>query len=106
MLTMTKSAAEAIREIVTASGVPDDGGVRIELEPVNKDTARLAMSVTDAAEPGDARLEQEGANVFVEESTALMLSEKLLDATVREDGVEFSVIDSGPAASANGQGVR
>lgn len=104
MIAISSSAAEAIKEIVTSSGIPDRGGVRITIEPIDQDTAKLEMELTEAAEPGDAHLEQEGANVFVEESTATMLDGKILDATVRNDGVEFSLIDSPSGLSSNGHG--
>lgn len=102
MLAISSSAAEAIKEIVTSSGMTEEAGVRITIEPVDEETARLGLSLTESAEPGDAHLEQEGANVFVEGTTATMLDGKILDATMHDDGVEFSVIDS-PSPSPNGQ---
>lgn len=104
MLAISSSAAEAIKDIVTTSGVPGKSGVRITIEPIDRDTAKLELELTETAEPGDALLEQEGANVFVEESTAEMLDGKILDATVRGDGFEFSVIDAPSGLSSNGQG--
>lgn len=103
MLAISSSAAEAIKEIVTSSGIPEDGGVRITIEPIDQETARLDLELKEAAEPGDARLEQEGANVFVEQSTAMMLDGKILDASVRGDGVEFSVVDTPSGLSSNGR---
>lgn len=104
MLAITTTAAEAIKDIVDAAGVPQDGGVRIVVEPVDDTTAKLEMTVAEAAEPGDTHLAQEGANLFIEQSTAYMLDGKVLDATVRDDGVEFSVFESPASPSSNGHG--
>ena len=46
------------------------------------------MIPTEAPEPGDAVVEENGARVFLEETAAVTLDEKVLDALVHDDGGE------------------
>ena len=47
---------------------------------------------TEAPQPGDQVLEEAGARVFLEETAAVTLDDKILDALVDENGgVQFSI---------------
>ncbi|MGH2772942.1 MAG: Fe-S cluster assembly protein HesB [Actinomycetota bacterium] len=103
MLAISSSAAQAIKDIVTSSEVAGEGGIRISLEPIDQATAKLDLSLADFPEPGDAALEKEGAKIFLEQTAATVLDGKILDASIEGDKVEFSVVDSQPDPSTNGQ---
>ena len=50
------------------------------------------MVTTEAPQPGDQVLEEDGARVFLEETAAVTLDDKVLDAAVDEGGgVQFSI---------------
>ena len=50
------------------------------------------MIATEAPQPGDQVLEEAGARVFLEETAAETLDDKVLDAQVDENGgVQFSI---------------
>jgi Fe-S cluster assembly iron-binding protein IscA len=47
---------------------------------------------TDAPQPGDQVLEEDGARVFLEETAAVTLDDKILDAQVDDNGgVQFTI---------------
>jgi iron-sulfur cluster assembly protein len=89
MLAITHGAAEAIRQIVTSSPVAEEGGLRISIEPVDTESARLELSVAESPAPGDALVQKEGAKVFVEETAARFLADKVLDARIEDERVAF-----------------
>jgi len=90
MLTMTESAAEAVRTIV--SRVPDvteEGGVRIH--DAGADTG-FELSVARAAEPTDTVVDAGGAHVFLDATAAAALDDSILDADLSQDGsVRFAL---------------
>ena len=90
MLTLTETATTVVKSIV--SKVPDkvDGGLRINSN--SEDGTQLGVEVVGAPTPGDKVLDTDGARVFLEESAAAALDDKVLDATVGENGaVTFSL---------------
>jgi hypothetical protein len=76
----------------------DEGGIGISVEPVDNLSARLELSIAEGPEPGDALVEEGGANVFVEQNAAISLENKLLDATIEGNKV--------PSRSSSGTGRR
>ena len=51
-----------------------------------------ASTVTEAPQPGDQVLEEDGARVFLEETAAETLDDKVLDAQVDDNGgVQFTI---------------
>ena len=57
---------------------------------VNRDVASQAPS--EAPQPGDQVLEEDGARVFLEETAAETLDDKILDAQVDDaGGVQFTI---------------
>jgi Fe-S cluster assembly iron-binding protein IscA len=91
MLALTNNASLAIEGILSADAIPEGAGVRIAPPPgVDVDTAN-EFQVTVAGSPAesDQVIDDAGARVFVDESVAELLDDKLLDANVVEDQVHF-----------------
>jgi iron-sulfur cluster assembly protein len=88
MLTLTENATTVIKTITEGDTTPEGGGLRISQE--NPSSTDLAVTAADAPQPGDQVLEEEGARVFLEETAAQTLDDKILDAQVDPaGGVQF-----------------
>jgi Fe-S cluster assembly iron-binding protein IscA len=94
VLTLTSDAVEAVRTIARASpGVPD-AGLRISPQAQADGQQRgIELSVVESALEGDEVIEDEGVRVFVDSELAPYLDDKVLDASVVGDQVQFSVTD-------------
>lgn len=102
MLVLTHDAAAVIRSIVEAAETSDEGGLRITARAITETEAALELAVADEPEPTDQVVEQEGAHVFLEPGVAQALADKVLDASVEDEGVTFRIEDqSGPSFSPN-----
>ena len=89
MLTLTENASTVVKSIVEQSG-SNEVGLRISQDAV--DSPALHVVPTEAPEAGDQVLEDGGARVFLEETAAVTLDDKILDAQVDEEGgVEFTI---------------
>jgi len=87
MLTMTENAISTIRQLETASDVPDGTGLRIASSPTD---GSLTLSLVVAPAPGDEVIEDAGAMLFLDQAAAAMLDDKTMDASVNSEGrVEF-----------------
>jgi iron-sulfur cluster assembly protein len=93
MLTITPSAATAIKTILDSANVPEDGGIRIAVAQQNGAQARLELSLTEAPLAGDEVLEEDGANVFLDEMAAIALDDKALDAEIEGDEINFGILE-------------
>ena len=93
MLTISPEASHAIRGILDASDVPDGSMFRISPQPTDGAApgASLVVSVIDAPPPDDQIVKGDEVAVSVEPTTAEMLDDKQLDATVVGDQVNFSI---------------
>jgi iron-sulfur cluster assembly protein len=93
VLAITEDAAAAIYSIVASSGLPEGAGLRItqELNTETEGAARtdLRLSLVESAEEGDEVLE--GTQIFLEPEAADFLDNKLLDADVEGEEVNFSL---------------
>lgn len=93
MLAITSTAAEVIDQIVTSSEMPEGAGLRITSEATQDNDGNprtdLRLTLTERPVEGDQVLEE--TPVFVEEETAEMLDDKVLDASVQEDQIQFSL---------------
>lgn len=103
MLTISHGAAEVIKVLVASSELSEAGGIRLSVEAIDQQNAKLELSLADSPEPGDALIEEEGAHVFVEQNATTILDDKVLDATVEGDAVAFSIADRAPDWSQNGR---
>jgi iron-sulfur cluster assembly protein len=90
MLTLTETAQDVVKEIVSRSGEPDGAGLRIEAR--DPDATEFAVDVAPAPGEHDEVVEQSGARVFLGETAAQALDDKMLDARVSQDGrVAFDI---------------
>jgi iron-sulfur cluster assembly protein len=104
MLAISHGAAEVIKQVVSSAQISDEGGIRISAEPIGDESVRVDLSLAISPEPRDAVVEQEGARVFVEQTVAPLLDDKMLDAAMVEaDKVAFSLLDLRQDWSNNGQ---
>lgn len=104
MLAISHTAAEVIKQVVSSAQVRDEGGIRISAQPIGEEGVRLELSLATTPVPGDAIVEQEGANVFVEQTVAPLLDDKMLDAAVVDaDKVTFSIVEQRQDWSNDGQ---
>jgi len=88
VLTLTDTAAEAIRGIVAAPELPDGAGLRIATQP-DAEQASLEVSVAESPAETDQVVSEAGARVFVEAEAVPLLDDKLLDAEIEGTRVGF-----------------
>ena len=99
MLTLTENASTIVRDITEQSGAGDGGGLRITAdatpEPPGPGPA-FAISAAEGPQPGDATVTQAGATVYLDQSSAEQLDDKVLDAGVDPAGnVQFALNHQG-----------
>ena len=93
MLALTDRAVEAVRDVVASSGeTSDTSGLRLTAEGAGTQ-AGFKLRVVPLPAEGDEVIDEHGARVFVEAEAATLLDDKVLDATVDEDKVAFTVVD-------------
>ena len=92
VLTLTSNAAEAVKTIAEASPeLPNDSGLRIHAEPTEEGQVGFELDLVEQPGEGDQVIEEAGARVFVEPETVVYLEDKILDATIAGDRVQFSL---------------
>ena len=90
MLTLTENASTVVRTLVDQTGAADQAGLRISQDA--PDSPALHVIPTEAPQPGDQVVEEDGARVFLEEVAAVTLDDKVLDAQVdARGGVQFTI---------------
>ena len=95
MLTLTDTASTVVKEIVSRSGGPDGTGLRIDAE--NDDATEFAVEIVPMPDEQDAVVQQAGARIYLGETAARALDDKILDARVAEDGrVAFDIVPQEP----------
>ena len=93
MLTMTDTAAEAVKTIVARVPQAADGGLRIR--DAGAETG-FELRVAPAPEPDDTVVVTEGARVFLDTAASLALNDRVLDAQLEQDGtVRFALAAQG-----------
>ena len=100
VLELTPAAADVVRAIVSQTEMPDSAGMRITSEDGgtgangSAPTRDIRLSVVEAPQADDE--EVDGAPVFIEPGvTAEMLEDKVLDASVDDEVVEFRLVGRG-----------
>ncbi len=89
MLTLTENASTVVKTLVDQTG-GDDAGLRISQDA--PDSPALHVIPSEAPQPGDQVLDEDGARVFLEETAAVTLDDKILDAQVDDNGgVQFTI---------------
>jgi iron-sulfur cluster assembly protein len=94
VLTLTENASTVVKTIVDQSveESADQGTAGLRISQDAPDSPALHVIATEAPQPGDQVLEEDGARVFLEETAAATLEDKVLDAQVDEGGgVQFSI---------------
>ena len=90
MLTLTENASTVVKTLVDQTGAAEEGGLRISQDA--PDSPALHVIPSEAPQPGDQVLEEDGARVFLEEIAADTLEDKILDAQVDDQGgVQFTI---------------
>ena len=90
MLTLTENASTVVKTLVDQTGSADEGGLRISQDA--PDSPALHVIPSESPQPGDQVLEEDGARVFLEETAAETLEDKILDAQVDDrGGVQFTI---------------
>ncbi|NUR08493.1 MAG: Fe-S cluster assembly protein HesB [Nocardioidaceae bacterium] len=90
MLTLTENASTVVKTIVEQSRETEQAGLRISQDA--EDSPALHVIATDSPLPGDQILEEDGARVFLEETAAETLADKVLDAQLDDSGgVQFTI---------------
>jgi Fe-S cluster assembly iron-binding protein IscA len=92
VLAITETAADAIRGIVTAPGLPEGAGLRIA-HAEDEQASTLEVSVADLPDDSDQVLDEAGARVFLEDAVVEMLDDKLLDAQIEGTRVGFTLME-------------
>jgi Fe-S cluster assembly iron-binding protein IscA len=90
MLTVTDSAIEQLRGLRSQPGVPGDVGVRIARRETD---GEFAMSLTGTAAAGDQVIEADDVLLFLAAEAVIVLNDKVLDASVGDQGQVSFVID-------------
>lgn len=95
MLTLTDNATAIVTTLVNHQTDTVDAGLRIHEASgsATADGTRFSVRVAEHPEPQDQVVELAGARVFLEESAAIALDDKVLDAGVDDEGaVSFAVL--------------
>jgi iron-sulfur cluster assembly protein len=105
LLALTDSAVEAVKHIVSSSEeASETGGLRLVAEQVGTQT-NFQLSVVPLPAEDDEVIEEQDARVFLEPEAASLLDDKVLDATVEQSKVAFTIADQAEALAA-GAGSR
>ena len=87
MLALTENVTEIVKKLTDE--VPEISALRIAAEPGGE---ALSVSPADQAAPADQVIEQDGATVYIDETASMMLSDKVLDGTVDQEGnIQFAL---------------
>jgi iron-sulfur cluster assembly protein len=93
VLALTDSAVQAVKDIVSSSEeVSERGGVRLVADRAGTQ-ANFQLSVVPLPAEDDEIVEEEGARLFLEPEAAFLLDDKVLDATVEQNKVAFTIAD-------------
>ena len=93
LLALTDNAVEAVKNIVSSSDeTSETSGLRVVAERAGTQ-ASLQLSVVLLPAEDDAIIEEQGARVFLEQEAASLLDDKVLDATVDQNQVAFTIAD-------------
>jgi iron-sulfur cluster assembly protein len=93
LLALTDSAVQAVKRIVLSSDeVSETSGLRMVAEQTGMQTS-LQLSVVPLPAEDDEVIEEQGARVFLEPEAASLLDDKVLDASVVQDQVAFTIAE-------------
>jgi iron-sulfur cluster assembly protein len=91
LLALTDNAVEAVKSIVSSSE-SEASGLRMVAERAGTQ-ANFQLSVVPLPAEDDEVIEEGGARVFLEPEAASLLADKVLDASVDQNQVAFTIAD-------------
>jgi Fe-S cluster assembly iron-binding protein IscA len=92
VLTLTSDAAEAVKTLAEAAPqMPSDSGLRIHAEQAEEGRVGFGLTLVEGPDEDDYVNKEAGVRVFVAPETALFLEDKILDAAIAGDRVQFSL---------------
>jgi len=93
MLTITPSAADAIRELVESNGLPAEGGLRLARATAGNGSGQ-AVELELAAEPGPADdvVDEGDAHVFIDPDLVPLVDDLRLEAAGDGERVGFALV--------------
>jgi iron-sulfur cluster assembly protein len=93
LLALTDSAVQAVKHIVSSSEeVSETSGLRLVAERAGSQ-ANFHLDVVPLPAEDDEVIEEQGARVFLEPNAASLLDDKVLDASVEQNQVAFTIAD-------------
>jgi iron-sulfur cluster assembly protein len=93
LLALTDNAVEAVKNIISSSDEPSEmSGLRMVAELAGT-RANFNLSVVPLPAEDDQVIEEQGARVFLEPEAASLLDDKVLDASIEQDHVAFTIAD-------------
>src|SRR5262245_9177652 len=82
LLALTDRAVQAVKGIVSSSEEPSEtGGLRVAAERAGAQ-ANLHLSIVALPAEDDEVIEEQGARLFLDPDAAVLLDDKVLDATI------------------------
>jgi iron-sulfur cluster assembly protein len=93
VLTLTPTAAEAVRRLVESAPEDTAEGLRISPGPTTPEGTALQLEVVDGPETSDQQIAEGGATVYLQNDVATFLDDKVLDAEFEESGLRFAIRD-------------
>ncbi|MEJ3746978.1 adhesin [Actinomycetes bacterium KLBMP 9797] len=90
MVTLTDNAIGVIRRITDRTGTPGEGGVRMF---TGSTPGSLSVQVTEQPHEGDKIVDTSGARLFLDAVAAHVLDDKVLDASIVDGSVTFSIAE-------------
>jgi len=89
VLTLTTDAAEVIHGLVA-----EHPGTRLRILPrfIDGDQVRLGAELSEKPAPTDQIIEEQGAEVFVDQVAVPLVDARILDAHVANDQVHFKLL--------------
>jgi Fe-S cluster assembly iron-binding protein IscA len=97
MLTLTESAKDMVRDMLTNGDAPEGSGLRISATHDTHGSPALALDLAAESAAGDDVLDDDGSRVFLEAGAAALLDDKILDAQRHEDHYHFTLEDQDAA---------
>lgn len=91
LLALTDNAVEAVKSIVSSSE-SEASGLRVVAERAGAE-ASFQLSVVPLPAEDDEVIEEQGARVFLESEAASLLDDKVLDASIEQNEVAFTIAD-------------
>jgi Fe-S cluster assembly iron-binding protein IscA len=93
LLALTESGVQAVKGIVSSSEeLPETGGVRVVAGRSGTEP-NFELSVVSLPGEDDQVIEEHGARLFLDPDAASLLEDKVLDASVEQNRVAFTIAD-------------